>query len=675
MKHSFKASALILLAACCSSTALAQQPASTESDLWAFTDGLGRKARTHADAGDKKDRLVAMFYWTWHQMDERDDIDVINISEVTAKYPEAMKDYNHPAWGGDKRPDTYFWGQSIFGYYRTTDPWVLRKHAELLADAGVDVVFFDCTNGSYTWSDSYNKLMEVWDQAQKDGVNVPKICFLLPFAAHSDTNRSLRKLYANIYSINRYPNLWFYWEGKPLIGAWNDALGTEGTDQEIRDFFTFRPFKADYRSVQNGKWAWLETMPTHGCGVTLAGTEQAPVSVAQNARKASNGLACSFSLRNTYGRSYTSKGWDKQENSYLYGANFQEQWDRAIDVLKPRMIFVTGWNEYVSGMYTKADGWDDPLSFADQFDWEHSRDCEPVKEWGDNGDAYYSQLIDNVRRFKGMSAPSEPHMPCTIKIGRSGEWNKASATYKAYRGNTFHRNHRGRYSSYYVNETGRNDICGAAVAHDNDNIYFRVETAEALTDPSGQAWMQLFIDADRDKSTGWNGYDFVINRTSPTASEVIVEKCVDNSWQWQQAGTGRYVVTGNVLEIEISRSLLAMDNNTPDFEFKWNDNMQQPGNIMDFYVNGDTAPGARFNYIYTADPSGDTSGIETVKAATLSVKATGAGLQIECDRAFCVYSSAGVLIGSGNGSALLPVTAPGLYIVTAPGKTVKISVP
>ena len=36
-----------------------------------------------------------------------------------------------------------------------------------------------------------------------------------------------------------------------------------------------------------------------------------------------------------------------------------------------------------------------------------------------------------------------------------------------------------------------------------------------------------------------------------------------------------------------------------DFEFKWSDNMQDEGNIMDFYVNGDAAPGGRFNYVYT----------------------------------------------------------------------------
>lgn len=48
------------------------------------------------------------------------------------------------------------------------------------------------------------------------------------------------------------------------------------------------------------------------------------------------------------------------------------------------------------------------------------------------------------------------------------------------------------------------------------------------------------------------------------------------------------MVSGNVLEIAIPKTPWVDDNLS--FEFKWNDNMQHPGDIMDFYVNGDTAP-------------------------------------------------------------------------------------
>ena len=85
------------------------------SDSWAATDALGRKVSEYKDAGDKKkDKFIAMFYWTWHQGNDDTTYQVKNISEIVRKYPEAMKDYNHPAWG-DKRPGFFFWEQPLLG--------------------------------------------------------------------------------------------------------------------------------------------------------------------------------------------------------------------------------------------------------------------------------------------------------------------------------------------------------------------------------------------------------------------------------------------------------------------------------------------------------------------------------------------------------------------------------
>ncbi len=33
-----------------------------------------------------------------------------------------------------------------------------------------------------------------------------------------------------------------------------------------------------------------------------------------------------------------------------------------------------------------------------------------------------------------------------------------------------------------------------------------------------------------------------------------------------------------------------------NIEFKWSDNMQEDDNPLDWYVNGDVAPGGRFNF-------------------------------------------------------------------------------
>ena len=115
-------------------------------------------------------------------------------------------------------------------------------------------------------------------------------------------------------------------------------------------------------------------------------------------------------------------------------------------------------------------------------------------------------------------------------------------------------------------------------------------------------WMMLFIDVDRDKTTGWNGYDFIVNRTSPHGKKAVIEKNVGGRWEWEAVGESKFAVNGNKLELAIAKQLMNLTGDDVDIEFKWNDNMQENGNIMDFYVNGDTAPGGRFNYVYTTKP-------------------------------------------------------------------------
>ncbi|WP_156309315.1 glycoside hydrolase family 71/99 protein [Sphingobacterium endophyticum] len=585
-------------------TSFSQQVPFVSSNDWAFTDALGRKVISSEKGAPKRDKTVAMFYWTWHEGNDDTSYQVKNITNIVREYPEAMKDYDHPAWG-TKKPGFFFWEEPLFGYYKTTDPWVLRKHAEMLADAGVDVVFFDCTNGSLTWQDSYEALFKTWDQAQKDGVKVPKIAFLLPFGPVPHSAVSLRQLYKDVYQPGRYKNLWFIWKGKPGIMAYPDNLEKNGTDLEIANFFTFRPGQPDYVDgpTRNDQWAWLENYPQHGYAALNNGKfEQVAVGVAQNAGPSTNGHCSAFNLPGTYGRSYSKRnGFDPRVDGYLYGWNFQEQWDRAFE-LDPELVFVTGWNEYIAGQWLPKDSWTgDPFSFVDQFDWTHSRDIEPNKGWGDKGDVYYQQLIDNVRKFKGLDPPTKVSEAKTIKIGNKNEWDNVLPQFKHYAGNTIHRDHRGRYSEYYTNNSGRNDIIEARVARDKADVFFYVETAEKLSPSTDPNWMMLFIDVDRDKSTGWNGYDYVINRVNPKNNKAVIEKNIAGRWEWESVGTAPTSIQNNRLEIAVSRSLLKLDGKPVNFEFKWNDNMQENGNIMDFYVNGDTAPGGRFNFVYKAD--------------------------------------------------------------------------
>lgn len=192
-----------------------------------------------------------------------------------------------------------------------------------------------------------------------------------------------------------------------------------------------------------------------------------------------------------------------------------------------------------------------------------------------------------------MSAPK------TITLGGAGEWDDVTPRYRAYRGNTMHRDHPGRYNKYYSDTSGRNDITGAQVARDDNDIFFRVQTAQPLTPPGEPGWMMLLIDADRDKSTGWCGYDYVVNRVAPGEKGVMLERCVGNTWSWQPVAEVPGWASGRTLELSVPRAELGMQESV-DFEFKWCDNLQHPGDPLDFYVSGDVAPGGRFNYVYSS---------------------------------------------------------------------------
>ncbi|MBQ6164809.1 MAG: hypothetical protein IJK23_10090, partial [Clostridia bacterium] len=153
---------------------------------WSATDALGRTLPLGGEVREKRDdRFVGLFYWTWHVGQASWTPYPVNVNEVVTNDPSAVHDLNNPAWGGLGVP--HHWDEPLYGYYDTDDRWVLRRHAELLAAADVDVVIFDNTNGTATWKDSYDVLFEVFDEARKDGVDTPQIAFLLPFFSHEDT--------------------------------------------------------------------------------------------------------------------------------------------------------------------------------------------------------------------------------------------------------------------------------------------------------------------------------------------------------------------------------------------------------------------------------------------------------------------------------------------------------
>ncbi len=401
------------------------------------------------------------------------------------------------------------------------------------------------------------------------------------------------EIYHRLYEPQLYPELWFHWQGKPLLIC-DPAAATD----ELKKFFTLRGAHWPFTLTNTPyAWHWEATYPQpYGFTDDETKPEQVNVSVAQNLR-ADNGLVENMSSGDARGRSFHDHRQNLAPGSVLPGYNFQEQWQRAL-ALQPPFVMVTGWNEWIAGRWIRPG---QPIVFVDQYNEEFSRDIEPMQ--GGHGDNYYWQLIANVRRYKGAPALPEASPPKTISLTTGfDQWRDVQPEYRDHVGETEPRDSDGVAGTHYTNYSGRNDFSLLKVSRDDTNLYFYAQTVQPITPSTGSNWMWLLLDTDQNAATGWAGYDFIVNRTMNADGSTWLEKN-RGGWNWQKVAPVKLVVRGNELQLAIPRSALGIAGRARPvhLDFKWADNLQHPGDVMDFYLSGDVAPDARFNYRYNAD--------------------------------------------------------------------------
>ncbi len=555
----------------------------TRPDTWAAVDALGRTVRTGEQTGaPRKDKFVGIFYFLW--MGQHGTDGPYDITKILARDPDAMKDADSPLWG----PQNHFhhWGEPLFGYYLSDDAWVLRKHAQMLADAGVDVIIFDVTNQA-TYKKVYMELCRVFSEVRKDGGKTPQIAFLTPFW---DPSKVVKALHDDLYGPGLYKDLWFQWKNKPLILADQSKV-----DPQYQNFFTFRKPEPSYFTGPSGpnQWGWLEIYPQHVFYDEKNKPEQMVVGIGQNGH---DGRLSAFSVPNTYGRSWHDGKKDERPGAVNLGLNIAEQWKRALEV-DPEFIWITGWNEWIAMRLPEFAGEKEPVMFVDQYTQEYSRDIEPMV--GGHADAYYYQMVDYIRKFKGArNQPTAGHKQA-IRIGAGfDQWKSVQPEYRDDIGDTMHRDHPGYDNSgRYTNNTGRNDFTLLKVARDDEFIYFYAQTREPITPHTDPRWMMLFINTDCNPKTGWEGYNFVVNRKVSDGTSTLLEESV-GGWEWHPKANIKYHLHGNELEMAVPRVMLGFsDTSKPlSFQFKWADNMQKDDDVIEFTVHGDAAPNGRFNY-------------------------------------------------------------------------------
>ncbi|MBO7407202.1 MAG: hypothetical protein J6V14_06175, partial [Clostridia bacterium] len=103
--------------------------------------GFDEYGRTVPAAAGKKDkRDVGIFYFLW--LGQPQSKDIYDVSKLLEKYGK-NKVFHEVDDELSPNNTAHWWAEPLYGYYNSTDKWVIRKHMEMLTEAGVDFLIFD----------------------------------------------------------------------------------------------------------------------------------------------------------------------------------------------------------------------------------------------------------------------------------------------------------------------------------------------------------------------------------------------------------------------------------------------------------------------------------------------------------------------------------------------------
>ncbi|MBO5042701.1 MAG: hypothetical protein J6D87_07030 [Clostridia bacterium] len=547
-------------------------------------DALGRVLPTSAEAGlPKEGKYVGLFYslWTVGSPCAEDN------SKVMARNP-----YN-PNFGA--RWQFCWWAEPETGYHRGDDVWQIKRDMYYFAMAGVDFLYFDMTNG-YLYEEAMEVFLDTCLEMRAEGQMTPYIvpwCFGTAVPGNGDTGG----FYEKFMTQEKYKDLWFHWEGKPLamIKPLDDGTFPILDDEYYADKLTFR--KAWVSPEKYSKMYWEDNRVVNfGYGYGW---------IERSRYAECTGIGCAGFANFGHGRSGALSNKDNlnafwETDTMGQGLVFEDAFNQVMtNNPECQVLLISRWNEWVAQNFTDPADKGTDTGFVDQFNAEFSRDIEPMK--GGFTDNYFYQMCSIIRRFKGVlpaDGVSGAHTMSETDADVFEKWEDICPVYTDFEGDTSHRDHSDTTGKIqYVNTTGRNDIVESRISADGGNLYVYARTAKALTSPTdSKNWMLLFIDADADKSTGWEGYDFMVNYE--VVSNTVTTICAYKDGVWQEIGTVAYAVKGDRVTITIPRSLLGLTDKTVKVNFHWMDNVTDVYDLESWFTTGDSAPERRNNYVY-----------------------------------------------------------------------------
>ncbi len=391
---------------------------------WSYTEG-GNASTAVKDLGGAHSSNWSMPSWPNANLRQQlytkavcpKDITLSNAVTVQVNrrvLPAPRKDANHLVvmqWENWYGPTMYNWGTShavpLVGFYQTADEDVLRQHIIWMIEAGVDIIQCDMSNNIWDakqWdgrSSMSNNLifvnglmLETLAKMRDEGYDVPKfIC--LSGVNYTDNalnviNAQLNYLYQTYINNPRFSDLWYRYDGKPLIVILDPPSFLKDKLDKTDQRWTIRPCNVHMEKFSwqrdIGYWSWMDTYAT----------------LVKNAKGEPEQVTASIGC-------FTEKGWkDPLTRGRRGGATFVEDWQTVMKE-RPRFVNIHQFQEFAGQIEGEGSG-GNPDMYVDSYSVDLSDDLEPVSLTatgyrGNGGWGFFYQnlckaLVDLYRQAK-----------------------------------------------------------------------------------------------------------------------------------------------------------------------------------------------------------------------------------------------------------------------------------
>ena len=144
------------------------------TNLYSATDDLERVVEVTGDElipDYDNSKEVGIFYFLWLGASSVDG--PYDVSAVLEKNPNAAEEAI--SWlvaGGGATGTRHWWGESLFGYYRSMDEWVVERDVQMLTDAGIDFLAIDYSNAT-EYPEQLKVLLKALDKYYQQGFRLP----------------------------------------------------------------------------------------------------------------------------------------------------------------------------------------------------------------------------------------------------------------------------------------------------------------------------------------------------------------------------------------------------------------------------------------------------------------------------------------------------------------------